>query len=219
MSIYVHPILAEEWVVYIHEYNHMVHNSLYNFGSALSYNANLGDNNSLVITYHEISRRHVIYINDPKTPCQSKIREIDMNICIQDYIENKIGCQLPWHKNMVDLPKCNETEQYQAFLTSYEEIAGHSGFFIAKKTGCLPSCTINEFTVNIKDRKFKIGELAMFGGYFFYPAGRYIQRVYEYTYDLTSYIADVGGLVGLFLGYSILGFYDGLKNVWKNKKL
>ena len=56
-------------------------------------------------------------------------------------------------------------------------------------------------------------------GYFYYPGGRYKQKVYHYAYDFTSYIADVGGLVGLFCGHSMLSFYDGLKNVWKNKKM
>ena len=54
-----------------------------------------------------------------------------------------------------------------------------------------------------------------FGGQFYYPGGRYIKKVYHYNYDFTSYIADVGGLVGLFLGYSMLSFYDGLKSAWR----
>ena len=54
-------------------------------------------------------------------------------------------------------------------------------------------------------------------GYFYYPGGQYWKKDYHYSYDFASYIADVGGLVGLFLGYSMLGFYDGLKNVYKNK--
>ena len=58
-----------------------------------------------------------------------------------------------------------------------------------------------------------------FRGHFFYPGGRYAEKVYNHKYDFTSYIADVGGLVGLFLGYSMLSFYDGMKSLWKNKKM
>ena len=193
---------------------------MHNFGSANSYTStsNLGEN-VMVTTLHEINRRYVTFINDPKTPCQSKRRGEDLNTCIQHYIEDKIKCQLPWHRAKTTLPKCTETEQYQDFLTSYEEIADLSGFSIARKTGCLPSCKINEFSVTIKDRTVTLEVWPMFSGYFFYPGGRFIQRVYVYAYDLTSYIADVGGLVGLFLGYSILSFYDALKYTWKNKKL
>ena len=45
------------------------------------------------------------------------------------------------------------------------------------------------------------------------------KKLYHITYDYTSYIADVGGLIGLFLGFSMLSIYDGLKNALKNKKL
>ena len=124
---------------------------------------------------------------------------------------------MPWYTEETKLPKCKEATQYQGFLDLYEEIASLSGFSISKKTGCLQSCQINEFTMKIKDSLIIPDGRARYSGYFFYPGGRYKQKVYHYAYDFTSYIADVGGLVGLFLGYSMLSFYDGLKNVWKSK--
>ena len=195
----------------------MVHNSLYNFGSSLSY-LTTSDNSSYV-QLHEISKIEVSYLNDTRTPCQSKTREENMNNCIQHYIENRMGCQLPWHVDKTTLPKCIESGQYQSFLRSYDEIAGLSGYSISKKTGCLPSCKRNEFTVNVRNPIVIPNGLRQYSGYFYYPGGRYKQKVYHYTYDFTSYIADVGGLMGLFLGYSMLSFYDGLKNAWKNAML
>ena len=206
-----------EWFVYVHERGHMIHNSLYNFGNAVSYTLITKESN--FIKTHEVNRKEVTYLNDPKTPCQSRKREEDMNICIQHYIENKIGCQLPWYENGTNLPKCSEKVQYQSFLDAYDEIASLSGFSIATKTGCLPSCKINEFTISIVNvvQVPNVGA-PTWGGQFFYPGGRYIKKVYHYNYDFTSYIADVGGLVGLFLGYSMLSFYDGLKSAWRKIK-
>ena len=213
----INTILPGEWFAYIHERDHMVHNSIYNFGNYLSYTT-FPDNNSYV-RVHEINRKEVTYLNDPRTPCQSKPRNKNIDDCIQHYIENKIGCQLPWNTDKTTMPTCIETEQYQDFLDTYEQIASLSGFSIAKKTGCLPSCKINEFTMTLQDLILQPDERALYSGFFYYPGGRYWQKVYHYNYDFTSYIADVGGLIGLFLGYSMLGFYDGLKNAWKNKKL
>ena len=212
--------MTGEWFVYVHERGHLVHNSMYNFGSAQSYTT-LIDNTTYIRTVHEINRKEATYLNDPRTPCQSKPREKDMNTCIQQYIENNIGCQLPWHPANTILPKCIENRQYRDFLAAYEEIASLSGFSIAKMTGCLPSCKRNEFSLNIINRILATvpEDELRYNGYFYYPGGRYKKRLYHLTYDFTSYIADAGGLVGLFLGYSILSFYDGLKNAWKNKRI
>ena len=193
----------------------MTHNSLYNFGNAVSYSY-LHKQNHYVMKIHEINRKEVTYINDPKTPCQPKRREEDMNDCIQHYIENEIGCQLPWYRIKTNLKKCTEKIQYQSFLDSYDKIARLSGFSISEKTGCLPSCKINEFTIHVRDAtEIEGSQDSKFGGQFYYPGGRYIKKVYHYNYDFSSYIADVGGLVGLFLGWSMLSFYDGLKSAWK----
>ena len=215
-------VLPGEWFAYVHDHGHMIHNSLYNFGNDLSYTSI--HNNNTLIKAHEIRRREVTYLNDPRTPCQPKPRNEDMNNCVQRYIENEIGCQLPWNRNMTTLPKCTEREQYKHFLEKYDEIASLGGFSISKTTGCLPSCTINEFSLKVKSSMSISNESnsyigSMYAGLFYYPGGRYIQKVYYYQYDFTSYIADVGGLVGLFLGYSMLSFYDGLKYVWKNKRI
>ena len=207
--------VPSEWFAYVHERGHRAHNSIYNFGNYLTYTSLPDNNNYLKI--HEVKRKEVTYLNDPRTPCQPKPRDKNMDVCIQQYIENQIGCQLPWHTNKTTLPKCTETGQYQDFLDSYDEIASLTGFSIAEKTGCLPSCKINEFTMTIQDQVFIPIQGAEYTGFFYYPGGQYWQKVYHYNYDFISYIADVGGLVGLFLGYSMLGFYDGLKNVWKNK--
>ena len=210
-------VVSAEWFVYVHEPGHMVHNSIYNFGSAASYT--LINDNKTYIKLHEIQRKEVTYLNDHRTPCQSNPREENMDNCIQHYIESKLRCQLPWHTDKSTLPKCIENSHYRAFLDSYNKIAGLDGFSIAKKTGCLPSCKINEFTMTNPELISIPNEEAVYKGFFFYPGGRYRQKVYHYNYDFTSYIADVGGLVGLFLGYSMLGFYDGLKNAWRNKKI
>ena len=194
---------------------------MYTFGSAQTYTSMLSliAQNTSITVLHEINRKEVTYLNDPRTPCQPKPRDVDMNICIQHYIETQIKCQLPWHTDETILPKCTETRQYQDFLTSYEEIASLSGFSIGEKTGCLPSCRINEFSVIVKDQVFAQDEWPKFSGYFYYPGGQYKKKLYSLTYDFTSYIADAGGLIGLFLGYSMLSIYDGLKNAWKNKTM
>ncbi len=43
-----------------------------------------------------------------------------------------------------------------------------------------------------------------------YPESRYDVREEYLIYDINSFIADVGGFLGLLLGYSILGLLESL---------
>ena len=55
----------------------------------------------------------------------------------------------------------------------------------------------------------------MLSGYFFYATGKYVEKSYYYTYDWNSFVADVGGYMGLLLGHSLLSYYDVAKLMWK----
>ena len=57
---------------------------------------------------------------------------------------------------------------------------------------------------------------------FFFANGRYQVRKEYYTYTADDLIADAGGLLGLFLGHSILSSFDFVYNTFihptKNKR-
>ena len=200
----------KEWIIYIHDKGNMLHNSLDNFGSTFSYTDTSSSNFSLT-TIHEIKKRQVSYLNDKRTPCQSKPRQAEMNTCIQQYIESEIGCQLPWN-NASSSSACTESHQYQEFLTTYDKIAKLSERSIAERTGCLPSCQRNEFTVKILNRIENPSDTrGYYTGYFYYASGRYMKKSHHYEYDLFDLLADVGGYMGLLVGYSLLSVYDSIK--------
>ena len=201
---------GNEWIIYIHDKGNMLHNSPGNFGSTFSYTDTSFSNFTLTII-HEIKKRAVSYLNDNRTPCQSKPRKTGMNTCIQRHIENEIGCQLPWN-NASPTSRCTESGQYKNFLSTYDEIAKLSEKSIAERTGCLPSCQRNEFTVNILSRIENPSDSGgYYTGYFYYASGRYVEKSYHYVYDMFDLLADVGGYMGLLVGYSLLSVYDSLK--------
>ena len=194
----------------------MIHNSLGIFGNAYSYTDTSSSNNVSVIVIHEIRKKVVSYLNDERTPCQSMPRREELNTCLQHHIENKIGCQLPWNNGSVDFPRCTESGHYKTFLKIYDEIAKLTEQSIAERTGCLAACQRNEFTVNIVNRAERPSKPGgHFTGYFFYASGRYVEKTYFYVYDWIHLLADLGGYMGLLLGYSLLTMYDGTKNLCK----
>ena len=211
--------MTSGWFVLFHERGHLVHNSPYNFGSTQTFTRlpeAAGDHIDLI----EINRKEVSYLNDSSSPCQLDGRVEDLNTCIQHYIEYEIGCQMSWNIENTTLTKCTLPDQFTDFMAAYDKIASLSSSAIAMETNCLPSCRRNEYSIKIIERIHIPDQYnrTLYQGFLVYPSGRYIKKDYYYTYDFESYIADVGGLMGLFLGHSLISFYDIIKEAWKNKK-
>ena len=189
--------------------------SLYSYGSDYAMTSLPG--NVSVLSPFEIQKKDVTYINNERTPCQSEPRTEEMNTCIQRYIEDAMGCQLPWNNESTTLPSCKEPKHYNAFLKMHNDVTRKKEAKIAEITGCLPSCRRNEYAMKLINRitlPLVDGQRQM-SGLFFYPTGRYIETSYYYAYTVGDFFADVGGYMGLFLGYSALSCYDALKYVCK----
>ena len=208
---------SNEWTVIIHDRGHYIHGALYKYGSANSYTVHHNVKSSLM-TVHEVQKKEVTYLNDERTPCQSKPRSEEISTCIQHYIENTMRCRLPWHSNQSKtLPQCKKLDQYEDFLNNYLWISNQKEASIAKVTGCLPSCKRNEFDVKVVNRikmPSEDGKL-YYSALFYYPSGSYTEKSYYYTYEFSDYLADIGGYMGLLLGYSLISFYDGFKYILK----
>ena len=211
------------WSVTIHDKGHHIHGALYKYGSAYT---NVGPISGAggkkgLREVLEIRRKEVTYLNDERTPCQSNRRSEEISTCIQHYIESTMGCQLPWQTNNNLIPKCIHSNQYEEFFKKYVLISNQKEASIAKITRCLPSCKRNEYefkVVNSIKAPANSNGKRYFSGIFYYPSGEYQEKTYYYTYEFPDYIADIGGYLGLLLGYSILNFYDGLKYLIKKTK-
>ena len=161
--------------------------------------------------------KDVTYLNDERTPCQSQPRTEEMNSCIQHYIEKTMRCQLPWHNDSKSMQRCSKPEQYDEFLKTFTKLVKKKESTIAEMTGCLPSCRRREFEMKFINRMAKplVDGKMQSSGYFYYPTGRYIEKQHFYTYTYGDFIADMGGFIGLFLGYSALDCYDAVRYLFK----
>ena len=112
---------------------------------------------------------------------------------------------------------------------------------IFELTGCLSNCYKNEYKSkeqSFEDRESKRNPKGSLRLVFYYPATEHevrkpvnikqinnnqplphLNRPFKYyVYDGESFIADVGGLLGLLIGQSIYGVYDSLTNWLKLRK-
>ena len=53
----------------------------------------------------------------------------------------------------------------------------------------------------------------------YYGTSRITVKEQYYTYGFDSFIADIGGYLGLLLGNSILGFYDGISGIYEKCRI
>ena len=90
-------------------------------------------------------------------------------------------------------------------------------------TGCLASCNKDEFQAELSE--MQVEEEDTWGGwgvtdkrslkvFVHFLNGRYEEKEQYIIYDSNSMIADIGGYMGLLLGYSLLSIYEIAEQMW-----
>ena len=95
-------------------------------------------------------------------------------------------------------------EQLIQFEKDYTEIALPNQREIPKHTGCPLPCQYFEY--KLADTAYKVGETPML--MLIQTSSRVIVRTEELVYPLSSFIAEFGGALGLFLGFSFMMIWD-----------
>ena len=123
-------------------------------------------------------------------------------------MEKDLNCSL--RRLMTDpiLGTCNDTK----FGSSKDDMLSRLNRLderqIFEMTGCMPGCSKSKIELatidedNMIDDGKNVAKLR-----FVYPRGEYDLVEEYYIYNWGSFIADVGGYLGLLLGYSALSMY------------
>ena len=154
----------------------------------------------LVVTEHR-------NINRPKAPCEEKT-DYNFMSCITEKLVADVGCRYPWDMKMDNqrgTPICQTIEKMSALEEKFTEIGVIEQKYVIAKTGCLVPC---------RYRKYKIySELykSLYNGFgvgVTYPSTDIKLEEEEYIYPELSFISELGGALGMFLGFSFLMFWD-----------
>ena len=95
-------------------------------------------------------------------------------------------------------------------------------------TGCLASCNKDEFQAELSEIQVEEieSETGSWGGgwdvtekrslkvFIHFLNGRYEEKEQYIIYDSNTMIADIGGYMGLLLGYSLLSIYEIAEQMW-----
>ena len=139
--------------------------------------------------------------HDANRPCDRGLKNDDMNW--MNHVINENGCiPMYWHflEHNNSIPMCNETNQYKKFTKYFARSQRRQVYNVFDKYN--PPCTRMRILTSIKflkhyeKEKYKVDV-------------RYLTREYEEIQnvkdvDIGTLIGDIGGVVGMILGTSIL---------------
>ena len=138
------------WIPFIHKKNHnafLIH--LYGAHS-FYFETNWwpGRNVTSIRNAYAIHLEKIRQIDSEKSPCEQTNRDIDLEGCLQKYMEGQLNCSIPWgprkFKNMKIKPCQSEKE-----LDQYWELARKTKYLgepgIYEKTGCRATCDVTRY--------------------------------------------------------------------------
>ena len=151
-----------------------------------------------------IKRSHEKALDQPTQLCTND--NVNANECIVRYIQGEIGCRpnILGHEYVEGKPCTRLSELIElANITKAFELA--DGNEIYEATGCLSQCEKNHYTMSQ-------GILGGSGKFYLSLNFKILDMTYEareqyVIYDISSFIADVGGYMGLLLGFSLSSIY------------
>ena len=185
------------------------------------------DSNKNLLAYNQrlsMERSHFKALDRPSDPCASNEKSSQTSACIAKFIEKQAGCNIRIYgsSGSVQQPLCNSLAQLRNLTSIIRRLHEADARTIYELTGCLASCERYEYhridsdIVSYQAGIFLPSHLTMQ----FTMVDRSIEDRKQYViYDFNSFIADVGGFMGLLLGFSILSIYDEMEGLLRRLKI
>ncbi|XP_059095772.1 uncharacterized protein LOC131890449 [Tigriopus californicus] len=142
--------------------------------------------------------------------------------CTQDYLVRNMPCHLPWLPKNEDSQKrpCNETHDWIVWKEVWEHLYKDVTYEkIVKTTGCVPNCFYRKYEANMASVSIPpVIDPLVNGSHLLVlqmPQGIVTFQTEKYFYDASSFVADVGGFLGLLLGLSVMDIVEMVISVFK----
>ena len=159
---------------------------------------------------HRITLTKQKKLNLERSPCNED-PVYSFTTCVKERLSKIIGCRLPWDKwsdqNRKMCESENEFRQFEQdysilYLTEFDDIVG--------KVGCMKPCVYNEFKF-VDYTPEEVPSLPETVG--FWPASKKTHIEEEVLlYPFTSFLAEFGGAIGLFFGFSFLTIWQEIRS-------
>ena len=164
-----------------------------------------------------ISKTHLKALDQPSEPCVEDTNNQNVSACIAKFIDKQIGCKSKiLGSDSAKKVNCDNVTQLQSLSKYTYQFQEADANTIYKISGCLSSCEKDEYQIDkTYTSSTKSPHDTMIN---FRIMDSSYQEMEQYLlYDLDSFIADVGGFMGLLLGFSVLSIYNEVVDLLMNK--
>ena len=165
----------------------------------------------------ELTKYHLKALHQPSQQCASKINKPSTSSCIKKFIETELGCSPRIHGEdsfIGEKQYCNSSHQLISLAKISRQFQKSNEKTIYNVTGCLASCERDEYERSIITlTEHNSTEPSDMHIKFSFMDGSYEVKEEYLLYDYDSFIADVGGFMGLLLGCSIFSLYTELADL------
>ena len=136
------------WIPFIHKKNHnafLIH--LYGAHSFFfATNWWPGKKVTSIRNAYALHLEKIRQINSEKSPCEESDRDIDLEGCLQKYMEGQINCSIPWGpRQFQGMKPCQTEKEFEQYreLASKIKFLGEPGIY--EKTGCKSNCHVMKY--------------------------------------------------------------------------
>ena len=129
--------------------------------------------------------------------------------CMNEFISNQIGCSLPWTKTMPEKRQCKTQQDLDIFRNLSTQLTSPKLQEIISKDGCFkPNCRKTSWIKNQYDHTWsQEGNYTIL--FLNVPAtAKVLKRTEVLLADFSTFFADCGSYLSLFLGASVLSLTD-----------
>jgi len=152
-------------------------------------------------------------LNLKKNPCMEN-PEYSFSSCLKDAVARRVGCRLPWSSttDMLDgrkVDNCSTLKEFRSHSSFNHKIFSSEQKDVVKTINCTIPCNYRTFNAVGKPMITKMGKK---GGFLIISLNLVSTDIRVETqalvYTFTSLIANFGGALGLFLGFSFYMLWD-----------
>ena len=129
--------------------------------------------------------------------------------CLNSFIKSKTNCRVNWFDDEKD-DDCSDENlgEYVNMLIRMKDIPL---LRLSEETGCYQKCKIMEYNYQVKSVKKVDWATNWTSSFYLQPLSSSYEVSEEfYSYDDGDLVGDVGGYLGLFLGWSLLSVIGGI---------
>ena len=201
-----------KYVVYIHDPRFYLHT----WEPLLTPGIRMLLNEGLFYQSKFISVTKHIKMNQNNKPCNVE-PNYNFQLCVRNSLTSEVGCRPPWDLwSSPDFPCCTEMDKLKMFERINTDMFLLSDLEdIIYKTGCIAPCVYKEYKLVAEPDKINSSEKIL---YLAFAENEIIVDKEIEIYSWISLLSDIGGALGLFLGFSFVMVWDAVEVVIRKMK-